>query len=133
MRTAHGIVVEGELGKLAGIEDDVNVSDEDAMFTNPDEVEEFVSKTGVDSLAIAIGTSHGAFKFKGEPKLRFDILEEISHRLPEFPIVLHGASSVNQEYVKVINENGGNLADAKGVPEDLLRKAATMGCLQDQH
>ena len=123
---AHGIVVEGELGKLAGIEDDVNVSDEDAMFTNPDEVEEFVSKTGVDSLAIAIGTSHGAYKFKGEPKLRFDILEEISRRLPEFPIVLHGASSVNQEYVKVINENGGNLADAKGVPEDLLRKAATM-------
>ena len=123
---AHGIVVEGELGKLAGIEDDVNVSAEDAMFTNPDEVDEFVSKTGVDSLAIAIGTSHGAFKFKGEPKLRFDILEEISRRLPEFPIVLHGASSVNQEYVKVINENGGNLADAKGVPEELLRKAATM-------
>ena len=123
---SRGIVVEGELGKLAGIEDDVNVSAEDAMYTNPDEVEEFVSKTGVDSLAIAIGTSHGAFKFKGEPKLRFDILEEISRRLPEFPIVLHGASSVNQEYVKVINENGGNLADAKGVPEELLRKAATM-------
>ncbi len=123
---ARGVVVEGELGKLAGIEDDVNVSDEDAMFTNPDEVEEFVTKTGVDSLAIAIGTSHGAFKFKGEPRLRFDILEEIGKRLPEFPIVLHGASSVNQEYVKIINENGGNLADAKGVPEELLRKAATM-------
>lgn len=123
---ARGIVVEGELGKLAGIEDDVNVSDDDAMFTNPAEVEEFVSKTGVDSLAIAIGTSHGAFKFKGTPHLRFDILEEISKRLPGFPIVLHGASSVNQEYVKMINENGGKLDNAQGVPEDLLRKAASM-------
>ncbi|MBR5459289.1 MAG: ketose-bisphosphate aldolase, partial [Clostridia bacterium] len=123
---AHGVTVEGELGKLAGIEDDVKVSAEDAMYTNPAEVEAFVERTGVDSLAIAIGTSHGAFKFKGEPKLRFDILEEISKRLPEFPIVLHGASSVNQEYVKIINENGGNLANAQGVPEELLRKAASM-------
>ena len=123
---AHGVTVEGELGKLAGIEDDVKVSAEDAMYTNPAEVEAFVERTGVDSLAIAIGTSHGAFKFKGEPKLRFDILEEISKRLPEFPIVLHGASSVNQEYVKIINENGGNLANAQGVPEELLRQAASM-------
>ncbi len=122
----RGVTVEGELGKLAGIEDDVKVSAEDAMYTNPAEVEAFVERTGVDSLAIAIGTSHGAFKFKGEPKLRFDILEEISKRLPEFPIVLHGASSVNQEYVKIINENGGNLANAQGVPEELLRKAASM-------
>lgn len=123
---AHGVTVEGELGKLAGVEDDVHVAENDAMFTNPAEVEEFVSKTGVDSLAIAIGTSHGAFKFKGEAHLRFDILEEISKRVPGFPIVLHGASSVNPEYVKIINENGGNLADAKGVPEELLRKAAAM-------
>jgi len=122
----RGVTVEGELGKLAGIEDDVKVSAEDAMYTNPAEVEAFVERTGVDSLAIAIGTSHGAFKFKGEPKLRFDILEEISKRLPEFPIVLHGASSVNQDYVKIINENGGNLANAQGVPEELLRKAASM-------
>ena len=123
---AHGVVVEGELGKLAGIEDDVHVEDDDAMFTNPAEVEEFVSKTGVDSLAIAIGTSHGAYKFKGEPRLRFDILEQIEKRIPGFPIVLHGASSVNQEYVQIINQNGGNLSDARGVPEDLLRKAASM-------
>ena len=123
---AHGVVVEGELGKLAGIEDDVNVSAEDAMYTNPAEVEEFVSKTGVDSLAIAIGTSHGAYKFKGEAKLRFDILEEISKRLPNFPIVLHGASSVTQEYVETINKCGGKLDGAKGVPEELLRKAASM-------
>lgn len=121
----RGVVVEGELGKLAGVEDDVNVSDDDAMYTNPDEVEEFVSKTGVDSLAIAIGTSHGAYKFKGEPRLRFDILEEISRRLPYFPIVLHGASSVIPELVEEINRCGGNLSGAKGVPEELLRKAAT--------
>lgn len=122
----HGVVVEGELGQLAGIEDDVNVSSEDAKYTQPDQVEEFVGRTGVDSLAIAIGTSHGAYKFKPgtKPMLRFDILEEISRRLPEYPIVLHGASSVSQEYVKIIQENGGNLADAIGVPEDLLRKAA---------
>ena len=123
---AHGVVVEGELGKLAGIEDDVKVSADDAMYTNPAEVEEFVEKTGVDSLAIAIGTSHGAYKFKGEPKLRFDILEEVSKRLPGFPIVLHGASSVIPELVEEINECGGNLDGAKGVPEDLLRRAASM-------
>ncbi len=121
-----GVVVEGELGKLAGIEDDVKVADADAAFTQPDEVEEFVSRTGVDSLANAIGTSHGAFKFKPgqKPQLRFDILEEIEKRLPNFPIVLHGASSVSQEYVKIIQENGGNLADAIGIPEDMLRQAA---------
>ena len=121
-----GVTVEGELGRLAGIEDDVNVSEEDAAFTNPDEVEEFVERTGVDSLAIAIGTSHGAFKFKGEPKLRFDILEEIGKRLPGFPIVLHGASSVIPEYVDMINKYGGEMPGAQGVPEDMLRKAASM-------
>jgi fructose-bisphosphate aldolase class II len=123
---AHGVTVEGELGQLAGVEDDINVSDEDAHYTNPEQVEDFVKRTGVDSLAIAIGTSHGAFKFKPgqDPKLRFDILEEIQHRLPEFPIVLHGASSVSQEYVKIINDNGGKLADAIGIPEDMLRQAA---------
>ncbi|NLY82770.1 MAG: class II fructose-1,6-bisphosphate aldolase [Clostridiales bacterium] len=123
---AHGVVVEAELGKLAGVEDDVNVKDADAMYTQPDEVEEFVSRTGVDSLAIAIGTSHGAFKFKPgtDPQLRFDILDEISRRIPGFPIVLHGASSVSQEYVKIIQANGGNLKDAIGVPEEMLRKAA---------
>lgn len=122
----RGVTVEGELGQLAGIEDDVNVSAEDAKFTHPDEVNEFVESTGVDSLAIAIGTSHGAFKFKGEPLLRYDILEEISKRLPEFPIVLHGASSVVPEYVAEINKYGGDMAGAKGVPEDMLRKAAGM-------
>ena len=135
---AHGVVVEGELGQLAGIEDDVKVAAHEAHYTRPEEVEEFVSRTGVDSLAIAIGTSHGAFKFTPEqctrnadgvlvpPTLRFDILEEVSKRLPGFPIVLHGASSVVPEYVKIINENGGNLADAIGIPEDQLRKAAYM-------
>ncbi len=122
----RGVVVEGELGKLSGIEDDVNVSSDDAMYTNPDEVEEFVSRTGVDSLAIAIGTSHGAFKFKGEPRLRFDILEEIMKRIPGFPIVLHGASSVIPELVDEINSCGGNLDGAKGVPEELLRQAARL-------
>lgn len=121
-----GVVVEGELGRLAGIEDAVNVSEEDAAFTDPAEVEEFVEKTGVDSLAIAIGTSHGAFKFKGEPRLRFDILEDIQRRLPGFPIVLHGASSVMTEYVEMINKYGGEMPGAKGVPEDMLRKAAAM-------
>lgn len=121
---AHGVVVEGELGRLAGVEDDVNVSAEDSSYTKPDEVEEFVEKTGVDSLPIAIGTSHGAFKFKGEPKLRFDILEEVSRRLPGFPIVLHGASSVIPELVDKINKYGGNMPGAKGVPEDMLRQAA---------
>lgn len=133
---AHGVVVEGELGKLAGIEDDVNVSAADASYTRPDEVEEFVEKTGVDSLAIAIGTSHGAFKFKPEqctrnaegvlvpPELRFDILSEIEKRLPNYPIVLHGSSSVIPKYVKIINENGGQLDDAIGIPEEQLRRAA---------
>jgi len=123
---AHGVVVEGELGQLAGIEDDVNVSAENASYTRPDQVEEFVKRTGVDSLAIAIGTSHGAFKFKpGEkPQLRFDILEEIEQRIPGFPIVLHGASSVSQEYVKVIQQYGGKLDDAIGIPEEMLREAA---------
>lgn len=125
---AHGCVVEGELGKLAGIEDAVNVSAEDASYTRPEEVEEFVSRTGVDSLAIAIGTSHGAFKFKPgqKPQLRFDILEEVGKRLPNFPIVLHGASSVSQEYVNIIKNNGGKMDDAIGIPEDMLRQAAKM-------
>ena len=122
----HGVVVEAELGKLAGVEDDVKVDAKDASYTDPDQVQEFVEKTGVDSLAIAIGTSHGAFKFKGQPKLRFDILEEVGRRLPGFPIVLHGASSVPQEYVKLINQYGGNMPGAQGVPEEMLRKAATM-------
>ncbi|AUS97796.1 fructose-1,6-bisphosphate aldolase, class II [Clostridium thermosuccinogenes] len=121
-----GVVVEGELGRLAGIEDAVNVSEKDAAFTDPDQVEEFVAKTGVDSLAIAIGTSHGAYKFKGEAKLRFDILEEVQKRLPGFPIVLHGASSVIPEFVEMINKYGGDMPGAKGVPEDMLRKAASM-------
>ena len=122
----HGVVVEAELGKLAGIEDAVKVDAKDASYTDPDQVQEFVEKTGVDSLAIAIGTSHGAFKFKGQPRLRFDILEEVGKRLPGFPIVLHGASSVPQEYVKIINQYGGNMPGAQGVPEDMLRKAASM-------
>ena len=133
---AHNVVVEGELGQLADIEDDVNVDAANASYTHPDEVEEFVSRTGVDSLAIAIGTSHGAFKFTPEqctrnedgilvpPELRFDILEEISKRLPNFPIVLHGASSVTQKFVKIINQYGGGLKDAIGIPEDQLRRAA---------
>ena len=123
---ANGVTVEGELGMLAGIEDDVNVSEADAQFTNPAEVEEFVSKTGVDSLAIAIGTSHGAYKFKpGQvPQLRFDVLEEITKRLPGFPIVLHGASSVIPEFVEMINKYGGSMPDAIGIPEDMLRQAA---------
>ncbi len=121
-----GVVVEGELGRLAGIEDAVNVSAEDASYTRPEEVVDFVSRTGVDSLAIAIGTSHGAYKFKPgqKPQLRFDILEEVSKQLPNYPIVLHGASSVIPEYVKMINENGGNMPDAIGIPEDMLRQAA---------
>ncbi len=125
---ARGVVVEGELGKLAGVEDDVNVSDADAQFTNPAEVEEFVSKTGVDSLAIAIGTSHGAYKFKPgqNPQLRFDILEKIQQRLSGFPIVLHGASSVIPEFVAKVNQYGGKMPDAIGIPEDMLRQAAKM-------
>lgn len=122
----RGVTVEGELGRLAGVEDDVDVSAEDASYTQPDEVEDFVTRTGVDSLAIAIGTSHGAYKFKPgqKPQLRFDILEEITKRLPNFPIVLHGASSVMPEYVKMINDNGGAMPDAIGIPEDMLRQAA---------
>lgn len=124
----RGVVVEAELGRLAGIEDAVNVSAEDASYTRPEEVEEFVTKTGVDSLAIAIGTSHGAYKFKPgqKPQLKFDILEEVEKRLPNFPIVLHGASSVPQQFVKIINENGGKMPDAIGIPEEMLRQAASM-------
>lgn len=121
-----GVVVEGELGRLAGIEDAVKVSEKDSSYTDPDEVEEFVKRTGVDSLAIAIGTSHGAFKFKSAPSLRFDILEEVSKRLPGYPIVLHGASSVIPELVEKINKYGGNMPGAMGVPEEMLRKAASM-------
>ena len=120
----HGVVVEAELGKLAGVEDDVKVAAKDASYTDPDQAQEFVDKTGVDSLAIAIGTSHGAFKFKGQPKLRFDILDEVAKRLPEFPIVLHGASSVPQHLVEKINHFGGSMPGAQGVPEDMLREAA---------
>ncbi len=134
----HGVVVEAELGSLAGVEDEVNVSAEDSSYTRPEEVEEFVAKTGCDSLAIAIGTSHGAYKFKPEqctrnekgilvpPPLRFDILEEVSKRLPGFPIVLHGSSSVPQDYVAMINQNGGNMPDAVGVPAEQLRQAAKL-------
>ena len=134
----RGVVVEAELGSLAGVEDEVNVSAEDSSYTRPEEVEEFVATTGCDSLAIAIGTSHGAYKFTPEqctvneqgilvpPPLRFDILEDISKRLPGFPIVLHGSSSVPQNFVKMINENGGNMPNAVGVPEEQLRKAAAM-------
>ena len=122
----HGVVVEAELGTLAGIEDDVNVSEEESSYTRPEDVQEFVERTGCDSLAIAIGTSHGAFKFKPgtKPQLRFDILEDVSKRLPGFPIVLHGSSSVPQEFVKIINENGGKMPDAVGIPEEQLRQAA---------
>ena len=124
----HGVAVEAELGTLAGVEDEVEVSAEDSSYTRPDEVEEFVTRTGCDSLAIAIGTSHGAFKFKpgSKPQLRFDILEEVSRRLPGFPIVLHGSSSVPQKYVEMVNNNGGAMPGAIGVPEDQLRQAASM-------
>ena len=122
----HGVVVEAELGTLAGIEDEVNVAAEDSSYTRPEDVQEFVERTGCDSLAIAIGTSHGAYKFKPgtDPKLRLDILEDIERRLPGFPIVLHGSSSVPQEFVKIINENGGNMPGAIGIPEEQLRLAA---------
>ena len=125
---AHGVVVEAELGQLAGIEDDVNVSAEDAHFTDPAQVEDFVTRTGVDSLAIAIGTSHGAYKFKPgqKPQLRFDILQEVGKRLPGFPIVLHGASSVIQADVATVNKFGGQMPDAIGIPEEMLRQAASM-------
>ena len=134
----HGVVVEAELGSLAGIEDEVNVSAEAASYTRPEEVEEFVTKTGCDSLAIAIGTSHGAYKFTPAqctvneqgilvpPALRFDVLEEVTKRLPGFPIVLHGSSSVPQDYVKKVNANGGKMPNAIGVPEEQLRKAASL-------
>jgi fructose-bisphosphate aldolase class II len=124
----HGVTVEGELGRLEGVEDDVKVAMGAGSYTDPDQVLDFVTRTGVDSLAIAIGTSHGAYKFKPgtNPQLRFDILEEVQKRLPGFPIVLHGASSVIPEFVKMINENGGKMPDAIGVPEDMLRKAASM-------
>jgi len=134
----HGVVVEAELGTLAGIEDDVKVAAHAASYTRPEEVEEFVTKTGCDSLAIAIGTSHGAYKFTAAqctrneqgilvpPPLRFDVLEEVSRRLPGFPIVLHGSSSVPQNYVKMINENGGKMPDAVGIPEEQLRHAAEL-------
>ena len=125
---AHGVVVEGELGRLEGVEDDVKVAAGEGSYTDPDQVQEFVERTGVDSLAISIGTSHGAYKFKPgqKPQLRFDILEEVSKRLPGFPIVLHGASSVIPEYVEMINANGGKMPDAIGIPEDMLRQAAKM-------
>lgn len=125
---AHGVVVEGELGTLAGVEDDVQVDADDAFYTSPEEAYEFVKATGVDSLAIAIGTSHGAYKFKPgqNPELRFDILNEVSEKLPGFPIVLHGASSVNQDHIKIINEFGGQMPDAIGIPEDMLRKASSL-------
>ena len=128
VKYAHdkGVVVEAELGRLAGVEDNVKVSESDALYTDPEEAAEFVAKTGVDSLAIAIGTSHGAFKFKGEAKLRFDILEKVSQLLPKFPIVLHGASSVLPDYVKMVNDFGGAMPGAKGIPEEMLRKAASM-------
>ena len=122
-----GVAVEAELGKLAGVEDDVNVEEKDAMYTSPDEAVKFVELTGCDSLAIAIGTSHGAYKFKGEPKLRLDILEEITNRLPGFPLVLHGASSVPQDFVYMCNKYGGKIPGAKGVPEELLRTASKYG------
>lgn len=122
----HGVVVEGELGRLAGVEDDVNVSEKDALFTDPEEAAEFVRLTGVDSLAIAIGTSHGAYKFKGTPYLDFDRLQRVGELLPNFPIVLHGASSVPQAFVEKCNAFGGAIPGAQGVPEEMLRKAATM-------
>ena len=123
----RGVVVEAELGKLAGVEDEVNVAENDAMYTDPDQAVEFVEKTGCDSLAIAIGTSHGAYKFKGEPKLRFDILEKVKELMPNVPIVLHGASTVIQEYVELCNKYGGNMPGAKGVPDEMLHEASKRG------
>ena len=123
----RGVVVEAELGKLAGIEDDVNVSENDAKYTDPEQAKEFVEKTGCDSLAIAIGTSHGAYKFKGEAKLRFDILAQIKEKIPNTPIVLHGASTVIPELVAMCNENGGNIPGAKGVPDEILNEASKSG------
>ncbi len=124
---SKGVVVEAELGKLAGVEDDVNVSDADAMYTNPDEAKEFVERTGCDSLAIAIGTSHGAYKFKGDAKLRFDILQKVKEKLPHTPIVLHGASTVIPELVDMCNKYGANIPGAKGVPDEMLHEASLNG------
>lgn len=124
---SKGVVVEAELGKLAGIEDDVNVSEDDAKYTDPDQAKEFVERTGCDSLAIAIGTSHGAYKFKGDAKLRFDILQKIKEKLPNTPIVLHGASSVIPELVEMCNNNGGNIPGAKGCPNEMLKQAGELG------
>lgn len=124
---SKGVVVEAELGKLAGVEDDVNVDAQDAMYTDPDQAKEFVEKTGCDSLAIAIGTSHGAYKFKGEAKLRFDILQKIKEKLPNTPIVLHGASTVIPELVEMCNKYGGNIPGAKGVPDEMLHEASLSG------
>lgn len=124
---SKGVVVEAELGQLAGIEDDVNVSENDAKYTDPDQAKEFVERTGCDSLAVAIGTSHGAYKFKGEAKLRFDILAKIKEKIPNTPIVLHGASTVIPELVALCNENGGNIPGAKGVPDELLNEASKSG------
>jgi fructose-bisphosphate aldolase class II len=123
----RGVVVEAELGRLAGIEDNVSVSDREATFTDPDQAVEFVERTGVDSLAVAIGTSHGAYKFKGEPGLDFERLEKLTKMLPGFPLVLHGASTVLPEFVELCNKYGGNIPGAKGVPEEMLKKAAGMG------
>ena len=124
---SKGVVVEAELGKLAGIEDDVNVSDSDARYTDPDQAYEFVQRTGCDSLAIAIGTSHGAYKFKGEAKLRFDILQKVKEKLPNTPIVLHGASTVIPELVEMCNNNGANIPGAKGCPDEMLKQAGENG------
>lgn len=123
----HGVVVEAELGKLAGIEDDVNVAAKDAMYTDPEQALEFVQRTGCDSLAIAIGTSHGAYKFKGEARLRFDILEKVKSLMPDVPIVLHGASTVIPEYVEMCNKYGANMPGAKGVPDEMLHEASQRG------
>ena len=123
----HGVVVEAELGKLAGVEDDVNVSEEDSMYTDPMQAKEFVERTGCDSLAIAIGTSHGAYKFKGEPRLRFDILAKVKELIPNTPIVLHGASTVIPELVEMCNKYGGNIPGAKGVPDEILHEASKSG------
>ena len=124
---SKGVVVEAELGKLAGIEDEVNVAADDARYTDPDQAKEFVERTGCDSLAIAIGTSHGAYKFKGEAKLRFDILAKVKEKLPNTPIVLHGASSVIPELVEMCNNNGGNIPGAKGCPNEMLKEAGEKG------
>lgn len=123
----HGVVVEAELGKLAGIEDEVNVAESDALFTDPEQAKEFVERTRCDSLAIAIGTSHGAYKFKGEPKLRFDILQKVKELIPNTPIVLHGASTVIQDLVETCNKYGGNIPGAKGVPDEILNQASKLG------